>query len=60
VNVLGEACLLQLHMLINGIFARYIIASRHVAHTARSRNISCPAHMSHRLITVLLYRTQLG
>jgi hypothetical protein len=60
VNVPGEACLLRLHMLINGIFARFVIASRHVAHTARSRSVSCPAHVSHRLITVSLYRTQLG
>jgi hypothetical protein len=57
VNVPGEACLLRLYMLINGIFARYVIASRHVAHTASSRSVSCLARVSHRLITVSLDRT---
>jgi hypothetical protein len=57
VNVPGEARLLRLHMLINGIFVKYVIASRHVAHTARSRTVSCPAHVSHRLITVSLFST---
>jgi hypothetical protein len=59
-NVPGEARLLRLHMLINGIFVMYIIASTHVAHTTRSWTVSCPVHVSHRLITVLLFPTQFG
>jgi hypothetical protein len=59
-NVLAEACLFRLHMLINGILIKYIIPSRHVAYTARSPTVFYPAHMSHRLITVLLFPMQLG
>jgi hypothetical protein len=46
-NVPREARLLRVHMLINGIFVRYVVASRHVAHTAKSRTVSCLAHVSH-------------
>jgi hypothetical protein len=59
-NMPREARLLRLHMLINGIFIKYVIASRHVAHTVRSQTVSCPAHLSHRLITVSLFPMQLG
>jgi hypothetical protein len=60
VNMPREARLLRLHMLINGIFVKYVIASRHVVHIARSQTVSYPAHMSHELITVSLLSTQLG
>jgi hypothetical protein len=49
-NVLVEARLLRLHMLINGIFIRNVIPSRHVTHTTRSPTVFCPAHVSHQLI----------
>jgi hypothetical protein len=60
VNMPGEARLLRLHMFINGIFVRYVIALRHVVYTARFRTVSCLAHMNYQLITISLIPMQLG